>query len=250
MGSGSKASLAVTIELDAGTLKFVQKDGVFAVDLEIVMIASDDKGKVQGGTRDQAPLRLSQRSYEAVMRDGFRMMRRLEVPPGRYQLRIGIREANAAAVVSLAFDLDVPDFSKGPLQMSGIALASAFANRLFTANPDPAFKEILPAPPTALREFPRGDTLALFADVYDNLRTTAHRVAIKTTVHADDGTVVFKAEDERRSEELGGSTGAYAHTRAIPLKDYPPGRYVLRVEAQTLLSNGGTATRELEFRVR
>ena len=55
-----------------------------------------------------------------------------------------------------------------------------------------------------MREFPRGDTLALFADVYDNLRTTAHRVAIKTTVHADDGTVVVvgdlgMAYDKNRS---------------------------------------------------
>ena len=50
---------------------------------------------------------------------------------------------------------------------------------------------MLPAPPTAIREFPRGDTLALFTEVYDNQPKVAHRVAIKTSVIADDGKVVL-----------------------------------------------------------
>ena len=40
------------------------------------------------------------------------------------------------------------------------------------------FKDVLPAPPSASREFPRQDTLAVFAEVYDNVGKTPHRVEI------------------------------------------------------------------------
>jgi hypothetical protein len=120
---------------------------------------------------------------------------------------------------------------------------------MVTANPDPGFKDVLPASPTARREFPRSDILSLFVDVYDNQRPP-HRVAIQTTVTADNGTIVFTSSDERSSDELGGAKGGgYGHTATIPLKDLEPGRYVLAVRARTLLSNGATASRELEFRV-
>ena len=123
-------------------------------------------------------------------------------------------------------------------------------NQIPTANPDPEFKTVLPAPPTAIRDFPRGDTLALFTEVYDNQTKVAHRVAIKTSVIADDGKVVYTAGDERKSDELQGAKGGYGYSTTIETKGMAPGRYVLRVEAETLLTDGGKAMREVEFRVR
>jgi hypothetical protein len=134
--------------------------------------------------------------------------------------------------------------------MSGLTLTSDSAARMLTANPDPDFKDVLPASPTAIRDFPSSDTLALFAEVYDNETRAPHRVAIVTRVVADDGRVLFTAEDERASQELQGSKGGYGYTTTIPLAKLTPGRYVLRVEAQTLLVNGSKASREVEFRIR
>jgi hypothetical protein len=238
MGKGSKASVFVVLDIDPESAAFVEKNGTFNDDFEVVMLAIDEKAKLQSGTRDQPSLNLSARTHEAVSRAGFRVTRRFEVPPGRYQIRVGVREGNKGGIGSLTFD------------MSGFTLATTSAYNAPTANPDPAFKDVLPTPPTALREFAAGDTLAVFTEVYDNLRAPAHRVSIKTVVRSDDGRVVFTNEDERKSEELGGRTGGYGHVKQIPLQGLAPGRYVLQVEARTLLSNGGTATREVEFRIR
>jgi hypothetical protein len=134
--------------------------------------------------------------------------------------------------------------------MSGLLVSSAFASRVPSVNPDPDFKAVLPTPPSALREFPRNDTLALFAEVYDNQLKTPHRVSIKTSIIADDGKVVHTAEDERKSEELQGARGGYGYTTTIDTKTLAPGRYVLRVEATTLLTDGGKAKREIEFSIR
>ena len=54
------------------------------------------------------------------------------------------------------------------------------AIRIPTANPDPQLKDVLPAAPTANRDFPRGDTLAIFAEVYDNQPAPPHRVSISS----------------------------------------------------------------------
>jgi hypothetical protein len=133
--------------------------------------------------------------------------------------------------------------------MSGLLIASRAAARIPTAANDPEFKEILPSPPTAVRIFPVGDALTVASDVYDNRISTPHRVEIKTTVTADDGKVVFTSTDERKTDELKGA-GTFGHVATIPLAGVTPGRYVLRVDARVLLSNGDTASREVEFLVR
>ena len=110
--------------------------------------------------------------------------------------------------------------------------------------------DVLPAAPTANREFPRSDTLAIFAEVYDNQLSPPHRVSISSAILAEDGREMLTAADERSSEELQGKKGGYGYTREFPLGQLPAGRYVLRVSARALLTNGGSATREVEFRIR
>jgi VWFA-related protein len=249
-GAAPDASVAITMEIDGAGLKFTQNNGLFNDDVEIAVIAVDRAGKIKDGGHDVVNLRLRPQTQEVVARSGMRINRRLAVPPGKYQVRVGVRESGGGSIGSVVYDLEVPDFSKSDLAMSGILLTSAYASRWPTANPDPEFKEVLPAPPAAIREFPQNDTIALFTEIYDNQTKVPHRVAIKTSILADDGKALFTANDERRSEELKGAKGGYGYTTSIPLKEFPPGRYVLRVEAQTLLSGGATAMRELEFRVR
>jgi VWFA-related protein len=248
-GAGSKASVAVVLEIAPEALKFIEKNGTFNEDLEVHMLAIDGNGKVQGGARDVAPLRLRTATHEATTRHGFRITRRLQLPPNRYQLHVAVRALNGGVLGTLRHDIDVPDFSKGPLHMSGIALTSASAVRMPTANPDAEFKQVLPSEPVAIRDFPRADTVALFVEIYDNQPGTPHRVAIKTTLTAEDGRVMFTAADERGSEELQGKSGGYGYTANIPLSEMAPGRYVLQVEARTLLARSATAMRELELRV-
>lgn len=246
-----KASVLVVVEVDGSALKFKEEGGLFLNDIEVAAVAMDESGKQRDGSKDVASLKLKPSTHDAVLQSGVRMTRRMELLPGHYQLRIGARESQGGLVGSLLYDLDVPDFTKGDLAMGGMLLTSAFASRMPTANPDPDFKEILPAPPAALRDFPTGDQLALAVDVYDNRASTPHRVEIRTTVTADDGKVVYTSRDERRTDELKGAQGGtFGHVVSIPLGGVAPGRYVLKVEAQALISNGATASREIEFRVR
>ncbi len=249
-GANAKASVVLAVEFAPASLKFVEQNGKFNEDIELHVLALDASGKMQDGGPTTAPLRLSPANHDAVIANGFRILRRLTLPPGRYQIRVAATESTGRGVGTVAQVLDVPDFTKAPFQLSGVVVTSMAAARIPTANPDAQLKDVLPAPPTARREFPRGDTLAIFTEVYDNQPTPPHRVSISSAILAEDGREMFAAADERSSEELQGKKGGYGYTRELPLTQLAPGRYVLRVSARSLISNGATASREVEFRIR
>ena len=62
--------------------------------------------------------------------------------------------------------------------------------------------------------------------------------------------MVYTTSDERKSEELQGSRGGYGYSTQIATAQFPPGRYVLRVEAKSYAKNNPTASREIEFRIK
>ena len=254
-GTGSKVAIAMAIEVDGRGLTFKQTPaGLFADDLEVTLFAADTKdGKVKDGARDAINLALKPQTHDIVSQSAFRIVRQIEVPPGKYQVRIGARESGAGRLGTVIYELEAPDFTKPGVSMSGVAIASASASRIPTAVPDPKanpFKDVLPAPPSASREFPRGDLLSVFAEIYDNDARTPHRVDITATILADDGKVVQTKADERKSEELQGATGGYGYTAQFPLSSLAPGRYVFRLAAKSRLGNSPAIVRDVEFRVR
>ena len=251
-GAGTNDAIVLSVEVDSSVMKFAKTpDGRYGNDLEVTLYAIDTaKGKIKDGARDTVGVVL--RPQVTEMRTPFRVVRKLQVPPGKYQVRIGAKESGGK-VGTVIYDLEAPDFSKGPIAMSGISLSSAEGARIPTASPGGALSDVLPAPPSASREFQQGDTIDVFAEVYDNLgATTAHRVVINTTVLSDEGKTVFTTSDERRSDELKDSKagGGYGHTAKIPLAQLAPGRYVLRLDARPTLGNSQPISRDVEFTVR
>ena len=174
----------------------------------------DAKGKYQGGSSDTVTLNLRPETRETIQGSGMRTLSRFELPPGRYQLRVVANELATKSVGSVLYDLDVPDFTKGPLVMSGVALTSAASSRVPTVRPDDELRQVMPAPPVGNRVFPVGDELSLFAEIYDNAGGSPHKVDITTTVTADEGKELFKSEDTRDSSELQGKSGGYGYSHA------------------------------------
>jgi hypothetical protein len=142
----------------------------------------------------------------------------------------------------------VPDYWKAPFAMSGLAITAASAARAPTASPDPELKDLLPGPPIATREFPAGDRLVLYTEVYDADTAKPHGVDITTTLTSDEGRVVFTTTEERKSSELQGARGGYGYRSEVPLANVAPGLYVLQVEARSRL--GPVAARQVLLNVR
>jgi VWFA-related protein len=247
-GPAPKGSVVLSTFIAGNMLPFVENGGMMKNDLEIVGVATDDKGKAFTTERATVNLNMKPDTAKRVNATGFRVIQSLDLNPGRYVLRVAVREANTRKAGSVTFDLDVPDFSKTPLSMSDIALTSALSGVAPTVRPKDPLEKLLPGPLTNYREFSTADEVALFTEIYDNVKQ-AHKVEITATVKAEGGQTVFETREERDSSELKGSAGGYGFQTRVPLKSLAPGLYVLRVEALTRIGDRPTIAKEVVFRV-
>jgi VWFA-related protein len=244
-GVAPNASVLFGVELRGRDMKVDPNSKIL-----LSYIAIDATGKVRGGNTDSLTLtNLKPESKARIEQSGLRMLNRLDLPPGKYQLRIAAHDSSGGNVGSVQYDLEVPDYTKAPFAMSGLVLTSGSGTVFPTVKADEQLKPMLPGPPVAMRAFPQNDEIALFTEVYDNSGSTAHKVDIVTTVTTDEGKVMFKTDEVRDSSDLGGKRGGYGYATRVPLKDLATGSYVLKVEAKSRLGSTPPVARELQFTV-
>ena len=184
-----------------------------------------------------------------VTATGFRVIQSLELAPGRYNLRVAVREANTRKAGSVTFDLEVPDFSKQPLTMSDIAVTSAMSGAAPTVRPKDPLEKLLPGPLTSYREFMPIDEIALFTEIYDNIKQP-HKVEITATVKAEGGQTVFQTREDHDSSELAGLRGRLRLRGAHPAEGFCAGAVrAARRGASRRSAIAATVAKEIVFRV-
>ena len=248
-GPQPNGSVVLSTLIAGAALPLVEKDGTFRNNLELAFVAVDQKGKSFSGGRNTLDLNMKPDTVKRVQALGFRVISTIDLPPGRYTVRIGARENNSKKAGSISYDLEVPDFTKDKLLMSSLALTSVASSAAPTARTKDPLQQLLPGPLSSYREFPQGDELALFTEVYDNSAAQPHKVEISASLKAEGGQSVFETREERDSSELKGSSGGYGFAARIPLRDVAAGLYVLRVEARSRLGDQPTTARETVIRV-
>jgi VWFA-related protein len=260
-GTAPNAAVAIAAELNINALKFTEKNGTYNNAVTVVTFVSDADGKTRVNEKATVDLTLMPMTYARARERGFRITTAINLPPGRYQLRVSAADA-AGVAGSVGRTLVVPDFYKTPLVMSGVTVLSASGLLAPTAKvKDDPVGLLLMRPPTTAREFTRDDQLVLFAEVYENQQNAQpHMIDLTTEVRADGGRVVFNNTEQRSSTELQGgeqspaargrATGGYGYTAQIALKDFAPGLYVVHVEGKRRDGNVPAVARDVQIRIR
>jgi VWFA-related protein len=238
-GAAPNASVLLGVELLGRDLTLAPNSKI-----ELSYLAVDAKGKTYGAKTDSLTMNLRPETRARVLQTGFRMLNRMDLPPGRYQLRVAAHDLGGP-VGSVLYNIEIPEYSKLPFSMSGLLLTSLSGASMITARADEETKTVLPAPPIAQRTFPQNDEIALFVEIYDDGKAAPHKVDIATTIRSDEGRIFFKNEEERASSELQGKRGGYGYTARIPLTGLAPGPYVLTVEARSRLGRETGASRQV-----
>jgi VWFA-related protein len=251
-GAGKNSDVEVLIDTLGRDLTFAEKNGTFNNRLSMSVGVFTKDGKSVFAERPDVDLALRPESHARVTQNGVRILRHLSIPPGRYQLRVAAQDGGKVKQGSVHLDLEVPDYTREPIAVSSVAIAST-ADRSVFSPPKPGFDPfngLLPGAPSALREFPNNSEIATAVEVYINRPTPVHRFDVTTVVRADDGRVVFNHSAERSTDELHGTPGGFGFNTRIPIQNWTPGLYVLEIEAKSRLNDTKPATRVVQFEVR
>jgi VWFA-related protein len=225
-GQGN-ATVALAIEFDISKLDLSDRNGVLTGDVEVSFLATDTKGKIHPGRRYDTTMSLKKEAADTAYRSGVRVVSQIDLPKGKYQLRIAAGGHSRAG--SLVYDLEVPDFSNG-LQMSGVAVTSAGAPALSTFRATDPLGSALPGPPVATRDFTRQDVVQIYVEAYDgDRRTSLPTVTAELRTRFDN--VIGKLLQQKQSSALHAENGGIGLSAALPLAGVQPGIYVIRVEA-------------------
>ena len=241
-GSGKNADVMVTVQFGPGSFQFTEKGGLFHDVLDLTVAAVNTDSKISG---NDSHLNLDLKPPTRLLVDaaGFRVISQIELPKGRYQLRVAAHSVNASSSGSVHYDLEVPDFSDGSLAVSGLVLGSAAVSVVPTAGGFVPLKGVMNVHATTFRNFLSTDTLTVVGDVYDNEWKKPHTVDIPSMYPW-----LVTAVSERSTAEFE-TGGSFVHKTMVPLKDLPPGDYTLRVEARSRMGDRPSAFREVNFTV-
>ena len=133
--------------------------------------------------------------------------------------------------------------------VGGLLMTTPSVQQTPSIQPDPnVSKELLPAPATSRRDFPRSDVLALYTEIYDNdTSRQARRIDVTVRLVAEGGADVIVSRDELENGTAASGEKPweiYGYAKRIPLKEVPPGRYLLRLEAAIRGRDKPPATRQ------
>ena len=243
-----EATIALAFEMDGTAFNLAERNGLMVGGIEVSYLATDGQNKIHPGEYHIADLSLKPDAYDRLRQKGLRVLSEMRLPRGRFQIRaaVGDRAGKSGSVV---YDVEVPDFGRAPLTMSGVSLTSKALSDVTTMRPKEPLKGLLPGPITAAREFPRGDLLTLFAEVYENAVKTTHTIELTAELRSEGGPASGRVSEQRSSTELQGKSGGYGFTPSLSL-DVAPGRYVIHVEGRSSVGDRPSVSHDILIRVR
>jgi hypothetical protein len=127
--------------------------------VDVLARAFDAEGRVWGTRKLSVKLGLKAGGRRPV---SYEMLPRLAVPPGKYEIRVAVQTENGRSGSVYTF-VDVPDFSRSGVSLSGIVLEATPA---VAAAPPDAYVDLLPVVPTARRDFGASDRVSAFVRAY------------------------------------------------------------------------------------
>ena len=247
-GKGKIASVLIALEMDPHGLGLAElPDGGLRGSVDVRMVATDVRANVLPQIRQVGNITIPADARDGVEREGLHILTKTDLQPGRYQLRIAIGTAQRGG--SVIYDLDVPDFSKKELTMSGVVLRGPKEPEgMFLPAGDP-LQSLSIGAPTTVRVFRSDDKVAVFAEIYDNTGGKPHSVDLKAEIRSENGEVTPVVTTSRSSDESKNAGGMLRLDTQLPLTKLMPGRYVLSVAVKSS-AGGDSVMRTVPFRVR
>jgi VWFA-related protein len=191
--------------------------------VELLTTAFDSTGKPVASKRQTARVTLLPSDTEHARYD---VLSRIDLKPGRYSLRIAAHNSAIAKSGSVFYDVDVPDFRKKGLWMSGVALHGAPG---IAAAPRNALADLLPIVPTTLREFAEDDAVSGVVQLTQGGKNRLVPVQLDVRITDEIGRTVHGGSEAVDVHRFGPRSAVCRFL--LPIGRLNPGEYLLTLEA-------------------
>jgi VWFA-related protein len=209
-------------------------------DLTVVANAYDGAGKRRASDRLTGRVVLRPGSGGVAV---FELLSRLDLEPGRYQLRLAVESSLQHKSGSVYCDVDVPDFRRSPLSLSGVVVSATPG--IVAARKD-VVASLIPVVPTAVREFNADQQVTVFLRVYEGGTNAPAPVAVTARIVDGNGATVFETAETLGPDRFS-SARAADYRLDLPIPRLAPGPHLLTIEAT--IDGKTSARRDVRFAV-
>jgi VWFA-related protein len=174
----------------------------------------------------------------------YEVLTKVDVPPGRYEIRIAAHRASDGLTGSVMADLEVPQFRESPLSLSGVWLE---VSPRPAALPSNAFATLLPVVPSARRDFAPTDTATALLRVYQGGAGAPDPATVVARITDERGAVLATTTDTIEAARFDATSRVADYPYRLPLDRLPASRYLLSFE---VAQGSAQSRRDVIFNVR
>lgn len=221
--------VVVSSHVDLSGVPFVRADGRHLATIDAAATVFDESGAVVGSLEpERAAMDLTDASYEQAMKRGLQYQKAAPVKPGRYRVRVAVREDGGGKLGSASQWVQVPDLAAGKLALSSLFLLKKEDGPGETAEA-PAGGALSLRGIQALRRFKRGETLYVQHFAYNPGRDASGATNLVTQAEIWRGGVLLASSAPEPTPQGDRDEPPVPHTRSINLAPFGPGDYEVRI---------------------
>jgi VWFA-related protein len=169
--SENKYYVPVSLIVPGSEIPFSRNRDQDKATLDILALVTDDKKLPAGEIRETVKLAVN--ASNEVQRKNVQYDNGLTLSPGKYHLKVVVRENQSGRMGSFETDFTIPDLKSTPLKMSSIVMASQLQAAPKRDTGNPLVRDGQEIVPSVTRVFSGNQHLYLYYEVYDPAKETA-----------------------------------------------------------------------------
>jgi VWFA-related protein len=215
----------VSVVVPGSQIPFVKGGDKDKATLDIIGSVLDEGGRPVGRIRDTVKLNLD--SALGARQKNIQYTTSFDLPPGKYQIKLVVRENQTGRMGSFIAELNLPDLKKAPLKMSSILLAS---QRQPSKKVDLLVRDGQEYVPNISHVFRQDQHLYLLYEVYNPARAKDSSVNVLSSLELIQGsTKVYETPLVQAKSINAQSRDAVAFELDVPLNGLKAGQYICQL---------------------
>ncbi|MEP7339829.1 MAG: VWA domain-containing protein [Acidobacteriota bacterium] len=243
------SSVLLQVYIEGNSLEYKTEDQKHLFNLNVAAVVFDQSGKMVSGVSDDVKGALPPERLAVVKRNGLRSDRRLTLPPGLYQIRVGVLELGTERMGTASAWVEVPKIGQKKLAASDLLLTDQARIRAAAATQEPSdTSAVVSHIQQGIRYFQKSEILVYFLRVYPAQNTAKSEVELLMQSQIVKGEKsIYKSPLMPLAERMNTKDKKGIEiSQELKLSSFSPGIYELRVMAKDPKS-GQIAQRTILF---